>query len=117
MGLSQAELAKTTGVALRVITKREGQSGGVTSDTLVSLAKVLQVSADWLCGLTDDIHGFQQRVLSEDENRMLVALRDYDLPTARRTLRDVFTRRALLDINDAFPEEGDIDVRGEEPEG
>jgi transcriptional regulator with XRE-family HTH domain len=115
MGLSQAELAKATGVALRVITKREGQSGGVTSDTLVSLARVLQVSVDWLCGLTDEIHGHQQRALSDDENRILVALRDFDLPSARRVVRDVFTRRGADLVDEAFPEDDTLDMGGEEP--
>jgi transcriptional regulator with XRE-family HTH domain len=115
LGLSQTELSQKTGVALRVIVKREGQSGGVTSDTLVALANVLEVSIDWLCGLTADMHGHQQRILSEDENAVLVALRDYDLPSARRVFRDVFTRRALRDVDAAFPEESELDEGGEEP--
>lgn len=114
-GLTQEELARRIKLSGRQISDRESHDGGMTSNSLVLIARELEVSIDWLCGLTDDIHGHQQRTLSEDENRMLVALRDFDLLAARRVVRDVFTRRGTDLVNDAFPEDDTLYMGGEEP--
>lgn len=100
MGYTQAELSEKSGVALRVITKREAESGGVSSETLVALSNVLEVSIDWLCGVLgeDELHGHRLRTLTEAENRLLQAYRDIDI----QALGEVFSERASDAIADAL---------------
>jgi len=52
LGLTQQELADLAGVSLRTITRWEGQSSN--EDNLFQVARALNVSADYLLGLTDD---------------------------------------------------------------
>jgi len=100
MGYSQARLAEKSGVALRVITKRESESGGVSSETLVALTSVLKVSIDWLCGQVgeDELNGHQKRVLTDRENRLLAAYKDFD----SRALTEMYVQRAAEFITDAL---------------
>ena len=53
LNLTQMELAKAAGVHQRQISKYENDKNEPSSLTLMTLAKTLNVSTDWLLGLTD----------------------------------------------------------------
>ena len=54
-GLTQEELARRAGMRQGMISRIEsGQADEVETSTLIALAKGLEVSTDWLLGLTPD---------------------------------------------------------------
>ena len=103
MNLTQAELATRIGLSERQISDRESKDGVMTSSSLVAIAKELEVSIDWLCGLTgtDELHGHLQRALSDEENRLLAAYRDWDIHSAA----SLFAERASAIIADTLGQE------------
>jgi transcriptional regulator with XRE-family HTH domain len=50
-GLTQAQLATKLGTTQRVVTYWEREAAGIRADQLAALAKVLNVSADYLLGI------------------------------------------------------------------
>ena len=97
-GLTQAEVTTLTKLSGRQLSERENSDGVMQSDTLAALARVLEVSVDWLMGLTDDLHGHQQRALSDEENRLLVAFRDLDYDAGA----DLFDARLSAVLRNRF---------------
>ena len=66
-GLSQAELSRRTGVAPATLSSYEvtDSSKKPTMEKVILIAKALNVSLDWLCGLTDS-------PVNEPENNELI---------------------------------------------
>jgi len=56
LGLSKSELARQIGTRHVTIVEFEKGRKFPAVDTLVALARVLDVSTDWLLGLSDDPH-------------------------------------------------------------
>ena len=54
LGISQRELARRAGISSAMISLYEAGKKSPTIDVLMKLAVVLEVSADYLLGLTDD---------------------------------------------------------------
>ena len=54
LGISQRELARKAGISSAMISLYEAGKKSPTIDVLMKLAVVLEVSADYLLGLTDD---------------------------------------------------------------
>lgn len=56
LGLSGLQLARNCGIDHAKLSHIEGETGrgGITAPTLAALAKSLEVSADWLLGLSGD---------------------------------------------------------------
>jgi transcriptional regulator with XRE-family HTH domain len=54
LGLNQTELAERTGIPYQVISRIEHGHQSIYVERIVELAKTLNVSIDYLVGLTDD---------------------------------------------------------------
>lgn len=74
-GISQAELAKKTGLSTGCIGMLEIGKQGPTASTLIALSKFFQVSTDYLLGLEDDFGNIiiknDTPQLTEKERQML----------------------------------------------
>lgn len=54
-GLKQKELAEKIGVTPQTISAYEKTGKAPTMDNAISIAKILDVSLDWLCGINQDV--------------------------------------------------------------
>jgi transcriptional regulator with XRE-family HTH domain len=95
-GLTQVEFAKQLGTVQTQIHRYENGKTEPLPEQIVAMAQVLEVSADWLLGLTDDAtNTVAEKTLTKDEKRFLEALRHGNF------------RRLLNLIQEAIPEEQD----------
>lgn len=80
LGMTQEELAAELGFGHSQLNKYENNKRDPTLESLVKLARRLNVSVDWLVGLVDEP---QQRLteadLSADQQRYITLLRSGDL--------------------------------------
>ncbi|MCC6976276.1 MAG: helix-turn-helix transcriptional regulator [Anaerolineae bacterium] len=77
--LTQQELAQRVGVHPQHIYKLEVGKYKPNSDTLIRLARELEVSADYLLGLVDDLQGhLSEEDLTPVERKLLSAWRHAD---------------------------------------
>lgn len=75
-GYSQQELAKQVGIGSRQIWRYENNETTPDGDTIALIARVLNVSADFLLGLTSDpTPRFHDEDLSEKERAVIAAWR------------------------------------------
>lgn len=77
-GYTQQELAEATGISIAQIQRYEDEEGTTmpSVDKLGALAKALDVSADYLMGLSDHPHGeLTFKDLSPEEQRLITAYR------------------------------------------
>lgn len=74
--LTQEELAKRAGMSQRTIGRYETSNGEADEAILIRLASVLEVSTDYLLGLSEDPKSTSK--LSEYERVILLALRRGD---------------------------------------
>jgi transcriptional regulator with XRE-family HTH domain len=75
-GLSQRELAKVCGLGITAISKYERAEVDPSSSHLKVIAQQLEVTTDYLLGLTDDPRGlFDNRELTDEERTILQAFR------------------------------------------
>lgn len=75
-GYSQEKLAEMLNIGQLQIWRYENGETEPKGEVLARIAKFLNVSTDYLLGLTDDPHGHLQNDLSEKERRILSALRN-----------------------------------------
>jgi transcriptional regulator with XRE-family HTH domain len=54
VGMTQADLALVSGISQAGISRMEGEDLSLTAESLLKIARGLNVSADYLLGLTDD---------------------------------------------------------------
>lgn len=88
-GWSQRELARQSGVALAAVSKYERGEVDPSSTALKQMAERLEVSADYLLGLTNDPHGcIDTGDLTDDERAVLYALRRDSWPGVLRVATD-----------------------------
>lgn len=78
---SQQDLADQLGMSVQHISRLEnGKYDNPKADTVILIAKVLDVSIDYLLGLTDDPGGsYEGTEISPDERKLLSAYRNGDL--------------------------------------
>ena len=82
-GHTQEELASRAHVGTRQIWRYENGETMPDADVLASIARVLEVSMDFLVGLSDDpMPDLHQEDLSEREKRAIVAWRQGDIKEA-----------------------------------
>src|SRR5579859_1931105 len=76
LGLSQDDLAELTGCLQTQISRYENNEAIPMSDALEALARALQVSADWLLGITEELNPtLNQSDLTDLERAAVIALR------------------------------------------
>jgi transcriptional regulator with XRE-family HTH domain len=78
MRLSQEEIAQRANTDQKRISVYETGKSDATGETVASLARVLEVSADWLLGLTDDPIPCNNAELDATERRAILAWRRGD---------------------------------------
>ncbi len=72
LGLSRQQLAEMTDIDHRQIWRYEKQMNIPSAEMIASLARALDVSADWLLGLTDEIRPILGKsILQPDEIELL----------------------------------------------
>lgn len=90
-GLSQHKLSELCEFGEKQIWRAENGKGDPSADHLGRIARQLNVSADWLLGLTDSPTGFlTPEALSQDERKLITAFRRNDLEVVFDMLRSKF---------------------------
>lgn len=75
-GLTQEDLAKRVGISGTQIYRIESENANTSAETLGRIAKELEVSVDYLMGLSDHPHGeLTFKDLSPEEQRIITAYR------------------------------------------
>lgn len=75
-GLTQDDLAKRSGLSATQIYRIESEHSNTSADAIGRIAKVLEVSVDYLMGLSDHPHGeITFKDLSPEEQRLITAYR------------------------------------------
>lgn len=90
-GLSQGDLAARTGLHAQQIYKIEvGKSDNPTAETVIAIARALEVSSDYLLGLVEDTKGaIQENDLSPMERRLISAVRNGQIVEAVKAAADL----------------------------
>jgi transcriptional regulator with XRE-family HTH domain len=87
MGISQEDLGERLGLGNRQIWRYENNETRPSSEIVASIAKSLNVSADFLLGLSDDpIPYLTEQGLSENERRVITAWRRKDYIEAMKLI-------------------------------
>jgi transcriptional regulator with XRE-family HTH domain len=92
-GWSQRELARLCGLGEAQVNKYENGQTDPSSKYLKALAEVLEVSTDYLLGLTDSPRGELANSLKEEERQLLDALATGDSPTALAIVSDMLRQQ------------------------
>lgn len=74
-GYSRQKLAELLGIGESQIPRYETNQNKPSSDVVVRIAQLFDVSTDYLLGLTDDPHSHWSSELSDTEVRLIHALR------------------------------------------
>jgi transcriptional regulator with XRE-family HTH domain len=86
-GHTQDSLAELIGKDTKEIWRWENESKNVRSDTLITLAKALNTSTDYLLGISDNPHpDAQPDSVTPREWQIITALRHGDFKTALRAI-------------------------------
>lgn len=90
LGLSQLDLEERSGVSQNSISRYESGGSEPTAEGLRRLARALEVSIDWLLGLTDDPtpRYVVPADLSREEMELIGALRRGDAPGVLRVVAE-----------------------------
>ena len=75
LGISQQELADVLRSSQQQINRYENDKNSPSGDVIVKIARVLDTSADWLLGLTDEIKPVRDATLSDIEQELIKILR------------------------------------------
>jgi transcriptional regulator with XRE-family HTH domain len=100
-GFTQQELAKLCGIGSKQIWRYENKQGDPSADHTARIARYLQVSADYLLGLSDSPDEYlDPSFLSPEEWRMIAALRagniDIALDILRERFRDQLPNKSMI---------------------
>jgi len=90
--ISQRELARRCGLGENSLYLYENNKGDPSVDSLISIAKELRVSTDYLLGLSDNPLGHFGDELRSDEQRLLEAYNSGD----SKVLLEAITERLKL---------------------
>lgn len=94
LGLSQEELAEKIGVSQKSISKYECGTRRPTYETLTAMAKLFNVSTDYLLGTSDLLPLEEPRYTSQDEYDLIILYRTFQehgvSDDIRNTLNDFF---------------------------
>jgi len=93
-GMSQRELARLCGIGDAQVSKYENGHTDPSATYLRIMAEVLQVSADYLLGLTDDPRGHLGDSLSAEERQLLDALAVGDGPVALKFASEILSHQS-----------------------
>lgn len=75
-GLSQSDLAAFANISARQIGRYENGDGDVSGESILRIAQALEVSTDYLFGLSDDPRGhFGDNSLNADEKSLIDTFR------------------------------------------
>lgn len=89
LGISQQDLAEVLQTTQNQIWRYENGKNDPTGEVIVSIAQALDISADWLLGLTDEVKPFHgESDLSDVEREMITIMRQKS-PEGQRKLVDV----------------------------
>lgn len=80
-GLTQHELAQACGLGLKQINRYENGASEPTAMILATIAHYLDVSMDYLCGLSDIPHSYPALDLNPDERKLLESYSAGDVTT------------------------------------
>lgn len=86
--MSQADLAEVLGMSDQQVHRWENSHSKPDIEALGKLAKVFDVTSDYLIGLSDDPRGNRAVELSERELAIIQALRESDLTSFMMLLAD-----------------------------
>ena len=90
LGLSQAELAERVGLDQRQISQFENGQGNPTTATLISLAKTLDTSIDWIVGMTNNMGKTPENANDLDDlEREAVTILRSKSPSRRKALIEI----------------------------
>jgi transcriptional regulator with XRE-family HTH domain len=104
LGLTQEELAHQLGMGVRQIHRYESGTNDPSSEVVVKLAQFLNVTTDYLLGLTDDPHGeITFSDLSETEQQLIIALRDGSFAEALEAQAALMKNNKQSDISGLKP--------------
>jgi transcriptional regulator with XRE-family HTH domain len=88
LGLTQHELAKACGLSINQINRYENGTTEPSASALAAVAHKLDVSIDYLLGLTDIPHNYPALDLRPDERKLLEAYTTGDSATVVQLLSD-----------------------------
>jgi transcriptional regulator with XRE-family HTH domain len=98
-GLSQTDLANAANTSIRQVSRYETESGDLTTETLVRIAETLNVSTDYLLGLSSEPSGqLDSPELNNDERALVEAFRRGGWIAASRMITDRI--EAMLGLTD-----------------
>ncbi|MEM6282988.1 MAG: helix-turn-helix transcriptional regulator [Chloroflexota bacterium] len=86
VGLNQDELGEKIGASYQQISRIERGESNPTPETLVALAQVFNVSADYLLGLSDEPNLLPE-TLTEEERALILLFRAQDDESRWRGMR------------------------------
>lgn len=92
--MSQLDLAEALDISQTQVSRYELAQNDATTEILIKLAHVLDVSTDWLLGLSENVRPDNEE-LDRLEKQTLDALRLTD-PTKRRAVANIFKEIASL---------------------
>ena len=88
-GMSQTELAQRCGLGEKGIWRYENGQGDPSADVLARISRELDISADYLLGLSDKPQGTLHDELRDDERKLLLAYNNGD----SKALFEIITER------------------------
>lgn len=85
LGISQQDLAAVLQTTQNQIWRYENEKNDPTGEVIVAIAQALDISADWLLGLTEDIKPFQgESDLTDMEREIISIMRQKSLEGQRQ---------------------------------
>lgn len=87
-GYTQEELSEMLDIGVTQIWRYENEKSKPSSDILTKISRALDVSADYLLGLTDEPKGFIDVEITPQEKRALEAFRRGDIKAIIRLMPD-----------------------------
>lgn len=103
-GFSQPDLAQRIGISAQQIYRLEAGRHKPSSDIVTSLARELEVSADYLLGLVDEPVGYlREENLTSNERRALSAFRNGKITELLKLIADVSEKQDQASIISVEP--------------
>jgi transcriptional regulator with XRE-family HTH domain len=91
-GLSQDDVARRLGFSDTQMNKYERGKNSPSVENIIQLAELLEVSADYLLGLTDDPNTFYEVDLTPEEVALITEVRRQSAVNSMRILTDLLAK-------------------------